>query len=138
MISSWSAPETAGRRPGFVDRSCAVKVRVLFFAVLRERVRLDEDTLALPEGATAARALASIAEAHPSIGPLLSRVQIAVNRKVVGPHHVLCEGDEVALLPPVAGGSEPLRVAVLSTPLSLDAALTAVEMASLLRSLRPD
>jgi molybdopterin synthase catalytic subunit len=105
-----------------------VNVRVLFFAVLRERARVDEDTVILHEGATTADALAAVASAYPSLEPLLSRVQVAVNRRVVPRDRLLAEGDEVALLPPVAGGSEnsPTRIAVLATPLSIDAVVAAV------------
>jgi molybdopterin synthase catalytic subunit/molybdopterin converting factor small subunit len=36
----------------------------------------------------------------------LRAAAVAVNRDYVGPEHVLCDGDEVAILPPVSGGSQ--------------------------------
>ena len=72
--------------------------------MLRERVRRDQETLELPRGASVREARAAIAAQHLELAPLLSRVQTAVNRAVVGGEHLLCEGDELALLPPVAGG----------------------------------
>lgn len=78
---------------------------MLYFAVLRERVRLDGESLDLPAGARVGEARAAIAVRHPEIAPLLPRVQAAVNRTVVGDNHPLGDGDELAFLPPVSGGA---------------------------------
>jgi molybdopterin converting factor subunit 1 len=96
-----------------------VRIDVLYFAVLRERLKREEETLELPPAATVATARAAVAAAHPDISPLLPQVRSAVNRQMVGDEHTLCDGDELALIPPVAGGSGR-KIAVLSTPLSLD------------------
>ncbi|HEY5090977.1 MAG TPA: molybdopterin converting factor subunit 1 [Polyangia bacterium] len=82
-----------------------MRVEVLYFAVLRERASCDRETLDLPPGAFVREARAAIAARHPEIAALLPRVQTAVNRTVVGDDHALGEGDELAFLPPVAGGS---------------------------------
>jgi molybdopterin synthase catalytic subunit len=82
-----------------------VRIQVLYFAVLRERVRREGETLDLPPGVHVREAREAIAALHPEIAPLLPRVQTAVNRTVVGEDHSLGEGDELALLPPVSGGS---------------------------------
>jgi molybdopterin converting factor small subunit len=42
-----------------------MKVEVLYFAVLRERIRLDQETVELPAGASVADARAAIATRHP-------------------------------------------------------------------------
>jgi molybdopterin synthase catalytic subunit len=84
-----------------------VRVEVLYFAMLRERARRDDETLELPPGARVRAARAAIAALHPEIAPLLPRVQTAVNRTVVGEDHALGDGDELAFLPPVSGGSMP-------------------------------
>jgi|SRR5882724_8046034 len=110
-----------------------MRVSVLYFAILRERLRRDQDTLDLSPGATVADALAAIAANSPAIAGLLPQVQTAVNRKVAPATHVLAEGDELALLPPVAGGAgeeaAPVarKIAVLAEPLSLDAVVAVVE-----------
>jgi molybdopterin converting factor subunit 1 len=82
-----------------------VRVEILYFAIIRERARRDRDTLELPKGARVREARIEIAARHPAAAPLLPQVQIAVNRTVVGDDHLLSEGDELALLPPVAGGA---------------------------------
>ena len=107
-----------------------MRVSVLYFAILRERLRRDQDTLELPTAAASVGdALVAIAARHPEIAGLLPTVQVAVNRKIAPATQALVEGDELALLPPVAGGAggPPRKIAVLSVPLSLDEVIAAVE-----------
>jgi molybdopterin synthase catalytic subunit len=102
-----------------------VRVQVLYFAVLRERLRRDGEPLDLPPAATVGAARAALAEAHPELAGLLPQVRSAVNQQMVGDAHTLCEGDELALIPPVAGGAAR-KIAVLPTPLSLDEVVACV------------
>jgi len=81
-----------------------MRIEVLYFAVLRERVGRDGETLELPAGSKVRQATAAIAALHPEIASFLPRVQSAVNRTVVFGDHPLREGDELAFLPPVSGG----------------------------------
>jgi molybdopterin synthase catalytic subunit len=94
-----------------------VNVEVLYFAVLRERVARERETLALPAGADVAAARAAIAALHPEIAALLPRVQTAVNRAMAADTQSLREGDEVALIPPVAGGASARRIAIRANAL---------------------
>ncbi len=103
-----------------------MQVQVLYFAVLRERLKTDSEPLQLPAGATAKAAREAVAAAHPEVGTLLARVQVAVNRAVVGLDHTLCEGDELALIPPVAGGSGR-KIAVTATVLDVGEATSFVQ-----------
>jgi molybdopterin converting factor subunit 1 len=102
-----------------------VKIDVLYFAVLRERLRTEAESLELEAGATVEAARARIASLHPEIAALLPQVRSAVNRQMVGSEHTLSDRDELALIPPVAGGSGR-KIAVLPTPLSLDEVVAAV------------
>jgi len=81
-----------------------VHVRVLFFALLREQARRAEADWALPAGATVADLWSAVAHAHPSFAGLAGSVSFAVNQEYVDRGHVLRDGDEVALIPPVSGG----------------------------------
>jgi molybdopterin synthase catalytic subunit len=104
-----------------------MKVEVLYFAVLRERSRLDQETVELPDAASVADARAALAARHPSVAALLPQVQIAVNRTVAPDAQALAEGDELALLPPVAGGAAPPPAILISAePVTIDAAVAAV------------
>ena len=94
-----------------------MRVKVLYFAVLRERRGASSETLELPAGGDVAMALAIIAKANPLVAPLLPRAQVAVNQVVVAATTLLGDGDELALIPPVSGGSGS-RVAVLDRALA--------------------
>jgi molybdopterin synthase catalytic subunit len=103
-----------------------MKVDVLYFAVLRERAKLDHETVELPTGATIRDARAAIAARHPSLAALLPGVQVALNRAVAADTVVLADGDELALLPPVAGGSAPGAIRISARPVTLAEAVEAV------------
>ena len=97
-----------------------MEVTVRLFAMLRERAGAPELTLELPEGARVRDALASeplAALAHEI--PLV----MAVNREYADGDRVLDPGDELALIPPVSGGSTAAApwVRVSAEPLSLEA-----------------
>ena len=103
-----------------------MKVVVRLFAVLRERAGRDSVELELAEGATVADALAALAELPGLTRPLqMLPVQMAVNRDYASEETALEAGDELALIPPLSGGSEP-HVAVGEQALSLEAVTAAV------------
>jgi molybdopterin synthase catalytic subunit len=99
---------------------------VLHFAVVRERIGTDSELLDLAPGATADDALAALVGLHPALAGLLPRVRVAVNRAFVPSTVALRDGDELALIPPVAGGSAERAVALGDAELSLDAVVAAV------------
>jgi molybdopterin synthase catalytic subunit len=107
-----------------------VLIDVLYFAILRERVGREREAIELPPDADVAAARAAIAARHPEIAALLPRVQAAVNRTLVGDDRRLARGDELALIPPVAGGAggpSPRKIAVVAEPLQLGAVVGVVE-----------
>jgi molybdopterin converting factor subunit 1 len=129
--SSWS------RRRAFdaiADKgydSDAVQVHVLYFAVLRERLGREHQVLGLPDGATVGDAVAALAAEHPPIAALRGRFRVAVNQAFALDSEPVRDGDELALIPPVAGGSDgPARHVLLTgEPLSLDRCVAAVQTA---------
>jgi molybdopterin converting factor small subunit len=74
------------------------------FAVLRERGGISELDLDLPEGATVAVAMEEVGRRITAITDLLPRTVAAINLSYVKPAALLCDGDELALIPPVSGG----------------------------------
>ncbi|HEY7372434.1 MAG TPA: molybdopterin converting factor subunit 1 [Polyangia bacterium] len=103
-----------------------MRVEILYFAILRERAGRARETLDLPDDADVRAARAAVAERHPEIAALLPRVQVAVNRTQAPDAQRLADGDEVALLPPVAGGAGPRKIAILDRPLLVDETVEAV------------
>ncbi|MEZ4368316.1 MAG: molybdopterin converting factor subunit 1 [Kofleriaceae bacterium] len=106
-----------------------MQIQVLYFAVFRERLARDGEALELADGARAGDAVATLAARHPAIATLRGRFRIAVNQAFVDDDHPLADGDELALIPPVAGGADP-HVALLDEPLSLDRCVAAVRSAA--------
>jgi molybdopterin synthase catalytic subunit len=88
-----------------------VRIHVLYFAMLRERVRRDRESYELADGADVRAARTAIAERHPELAGFLPRVATAVNQTMAAETTRLCDGDEIALIPPVAGGSARLSPA---------------------------
>jgi molybdopterin converting factor subunit 1 len=81
-----------------------VQVRTLFFASLRDLAGTGESLVELPEGSSVADLLAVISREQVELGPLGAAAAVAVNQVYSGPETILEEGDEVAFIPPVAGG----------------------------------
>jgi molybdopterin synthase catalytic subunit len=79
-------------------------VRVRLFASLADLAGRRELDLSLPDRGTAAALLELVEERVPTLRGKLSGVAVAARAEIVGPGHVLAEGDEIALLPPVSGG----------------------------------
>ncbi len=107
-----------------------MQIRVLYFAVFRERLGRDEEVLELPAGATVATAVAMLAEQHPVIAQLHGKYRIAVNQNFIASEtQLLAERDELVLIPPVAGGSGGAHrhVLLISEALSLDRCIAAVQ-----------
>jgi MoaE-MoaD fusion protein len=106
-----------------------MQIQVLYFAVFRERLGTSAETLELEASATVADAISALAERHPPIAALRGRFRVARNQSFAADDEVLTDGDELALIPPVAGGSDTPYAPyarVLSTELSLDRCLAAV------------
>jgi molybdopterin converting factor subunit 1 len=101
-----------------------MRVRVLYFAVVRERLRRDADELDLPAGATAAEAWSALERMHPQLAALRPAVKLAINEEFAAGDRVLADGDVIALIPPVAGGAGVFRVS--DEALSLDEVVRAV------------
>jgi len=80
-----------------------MRIRLRLFASYAEAFGREEIPLDLPAGATAADALAAV-RARPGADRLPPQPMIAVNQRYAKPEVALADGDEVALIPPVAGG----------------------------------
>jgi molybdopterin converting factor subunit 1 len=79
-------------------------VRVLYFASFREAAGRDEEARQLPEGARVRDLWVELARVLPLFGRFPSMPPAAVNREYAEGDRALADGDEVAFLPPVAGG----------------------------------
>lgn len=81
-----------------------MRVRVLYFASFRDAAGRAEETRDLPAGSRLADLWAALCRELPHFAKFAAAPPAAVNREYVLLETPLAEGDEVAFLPPVAGG----------------------------------
>jgi molybdopterin synthase catalytic subunit len=82
-----------------------MKIRVLFFGVLKDLAGRLGESVELPPGAQVRDLLSYCSREVPGLEAMAPSLAISVNREYSGADRVLREGDEVGLLPPVSGGS---------------------------------
>jgi molybdopterin converting factor subunit 1 len=81
------------------------KVRVRLFARLADVAGTRTTEVDLGEGLTAGDAYRLLCREHPDMEGLEGSLMYAVNAEYVRAEHPLKDGDELALIPPVSGGS---------------------------------
>ncbi|MBN1205249.1 MAG: molybdenum cofactor biosynthesis protein MoaE [Myxococcaceae bacterium] len=99
-------------------------ITVLYFAAARERVGAQREALEVAGSARVRDVLGLLAERHPALGPLLPHLRVAVNHEFVDAEAEVPAGAELALIPPVAGGSG--LFSVVDRPLRLEEVVAAV------------
>jgi MoaE-MoaD fusion protein len=82
-----------------------MRVQVLFFGMLKDLAGKSSECVELREGATARDLLAHYESQLPALKNSLASLALAVNQQYAPADTPLHPGDEVALLPPVSGGS---------------------------------
>jgi len=102
-----------------------MRVRVLFFGVLKDLAGRSSDLLELPEGALVRDLLAHYAAEAPRIKESLVSIAVAVNQEYAGAETVLKPDDEVGLLPPVSGGSA--RALIVRDPIDTQRVLAGIK-----------
>ena len=96
----------------------SVSVRVRLFAVQRELAGTRDVSLDLVDGATVEDAWTALVDRYPVLGPGRSSVRFARNGDYAEPTTPLADGDEVAMIPPVSGGSGVRILELQETPFS--------------------
>jgi molybdopterin synthase catalytic subunit len=82
-----------------------LRIRVRLFAMQRETAGMKEIRLEVPIGATVDDAWSAVVEVVPALAPGRTSLRFAVNGDYADPDRALADGDEVACIPPVSGGS---------------------------------
>jgi len=83
-----------------------MRARVLFFGMLKELVGRSVDEVDLPEGAVLGSIFEQYAARQPRLRELAPSIVAARNQEFADLSTPLADGDEIAFLPPVSGGSE--------------------------------
>jgi molybdopterin synthase catalytic subunit/molybdopterin converting factor small subunit len=82
-----------------------VRVRVLFFGMLKDIVGRAEEDLEIEQGCRLGTIFERYAERHPRLRDYGRGIVVARNQQLCSRSDEVADGDEVAFLPPVSGGS---------------------------------
>ena len=82
-----------------------MRVNVLYFGTLKDLFASEREPIDLPDGATVDALLSLLRAQTSKQSDVWRTLAVAVNQEYAALSTTLCEGDEVALLPPVSGGT---------------------------------
>lgn len=83
-----------------------MKLTLRYFASWREELGCAEETREFPAGSTVATVAEQVAAGRPRLEGLRRSTLLMVNQEYATPDTTLRDGDELAFIPPVSGGSE--------------------------------
>ena len=113
------------------------QVKVLFFASLRERAGTRETLLDLPEAARVKDLKVELSSRFEALAPAMDSALVSVNREFAFDEDEVPQGAEVALFPPVSGGSTgcsgedfPTTFAITEQVIDLDELLAEITLPS--------
>jgi molybdopterin synthase catalytic subunit len=117
----------------------SVTIRVLFFGLLKDITGCAEQRLEVEAGSTLADVFEHYAALHPRLREAGRSIVLAANREFAERTRAVADGDEIAFLPPVSGGTGPYTH-VIEDPAGHFFALTreAIDIAALRRLLLPE
>lgn len=101
--------------------------KIHLFASLKDAAKTSQIELEIPDGATVAQLLEAVAREFPALEPWLPHCRVALNEEYAANSQIVRDGDEIALIPPVSGGTQTPFVAVVERELSLDEVVKAVQ-----------
>lgn len=82
----------------------SIKIRLKLFSVAKDLAGFDEKVIEVPTGSPSDSIFGYLIQQNPKFERWKPSLRIAVNMEYVDKTKVLCEGDEVAVIPPVSGG----------------------------------
>lgn len=106
----------------------AIAIHARLFARLREQAGTDSETVQVEPGSTVEDVYSALRRSHASLESNLDAVRPAINQEFADWDAVVGQGDEVAFIPPVSGGTNAVGVMfeVTTEPLDARRAETAV------------
>jgi MoaE-MoaD fusion protein len=112
-----AAPGGAGTRE---ESGEVIAVKARLFARLREQAGAEIETLELPAGSTVVDVYEALRRAHPALEADRAAVRAALNQEFADWGAAVEDGDEVAFIPPVSGGTHGVGVLFELTERPLD------------------
>ncbi len=106
-----------------------MRADILFFATLKDRAGVPRTKIDTPGSLSVAELKQHLASQYPAIKPYLSSCLVAINQQFAFDADPVPDGAEVALFPPVSGGSqEPTLLRIVEGPLDLDELVAAITL----------
>ncbi|OEG00040.1 molybdopterin converting factor [Vulcanibacillus modesticaldus] len=102
-----------------------MKVTIKFFAGIAESVGKREHTIQVNQESTVKDILAVLIDEFPQAKDLIDKSMVSINHDFAKLDQKIIESDEIALIPPVSGGEEPL-FEITNKPLSADQVIAKV------------
>jgi len=107
------------------------KVKILFFATLKEKAGITQTELELPEHTSVSALKKILFDSFPNLPSSSSGMLVAVNKEYAFDQEEIPAGAEIALFPPVSGGSDfPTIFLITEDKLDLNALLTQITLPS--------
>lgn len=98
-----------------------MQIHVLFFAHFKEKAGVSQALLNLTEGSTVAALKTALAGQFPATAPLMGNSVVSINQQFAFDGDLVPDGAEVAVFPPVSGGSDaPTIYRITHDVLNLD------------------
>jgi molybdopterin synthase catalytic subunit len=105
-------------------------VKVLFFASLRDRTGDRQIEVNLPPNADIAQLKVILIDRYPALEPVMASTLVSVNKEYAFDHELIPQEAEIALFPPVSGGSFPTIFLVTKDEIDLNALLEQITLPS--------
>lgn len=110
-----------------------MKIKVLFFANLKDLAGTRQDFFDLPDGAKVVDLLQAVKERFPTLEKSLQSIVVAVNHEFAGIDDLIPSDAEAALFPPVSGGSDqalpfPTICQIMEGEIDLDGLLALITL----------
>jgi molybdopterin synthase catalytic subunit len=108
-----------------------IEITVLFFATLKDLVGQKQTIIQLPAGSTIIDLKALLSNQFPSLSPALPSALVSMNREYSLDTDIIVDRSEIALFPPVSGGTEtPTVVSITTDTLDLDSLVAQITLPS--------
>jgi molybdopterin synthase catalytic subunit len=96
-----------------------MRVTVQYLGMLKEFAGRESEVVDVPDGASAGEVYAAAQQRIPQLDGFRHAVALAVNYEYCSADRILRDGDEVALLPPVSGGTPDARAGGETSPMQI-------------------
>ena len=81
-----------------------MKITLVFYAVLQEKISDDPLLMEIRSGSTASDVIKILSEKYPSVADILKVTRLAHEDEYVDKLSILTDAEEYCLIPPVSGG----------------------------------